>query len=121
MGQERRKNLDEVIARGGIHDAECKTQDPRYRIVRPARASSFCPLTGWPKMVWKLFAWRNVTDTKGLWRKISPLLTWKPDQRQAVVLNKCTLRIARKGIRWDDQYMRWETTPHACVETNGKA
>jgi hypothetical protein len=40
---------------------------------------------------------------------------------QAVVLNKCTLRIARKCIRWDRQYMRWETGPLACVETKTKA
>jgi len=40
---------------------------------------------------------------------------------QAVVLKKCTLRIARKYIRWDDQNMRWETSPDACVETNAKA
>ena len=39
---------------------------------------------------------------------------------QAVVLNKCVLRIARKHISWDDQNMRWETSPHACVEANGK-
>jgi len=40
---------------------------------------------------------------------------------QAVVLNKCVLRIARRCIRWDGQYRRWETSPHACVETNAKA
>jgi hypothetical protein len=40
---------------------------------------------------------------------------------QVVVLKKCRLRIARKYIRWDDQNMRWETSPHACVETNAKA
>ena len=40
---------------------------------------------------------------------------------QAEVLNKCTLRIAHECIRWDDQNMRWETSPHACVETNDKA
>ena len=28
--------------------------------------------------------------------------------------NKCALRIDRKHIRWDDRYMRWETSPHAC-------
>ena len=39
---------------------------------------------------------------------------------QAVVLNKCTLRITRKHISWDDQNMRWETSPHACVERNRK-
>jgi len=39
---------------------------------------------------------------------------------QAVVLNKCVLRIARKHISWDDQNMRWETSPLACVEANGK-
>jgi hypothetical protein len=40
---------------------------------------------------------------------------------QAVVWNKCELRIARKCIRWDDQNMRWETSPSACVETGEKA
>lgn len=40
---------------------------------------------------------------------------------QAVVWNKCALRIARKYITWDNQNMRWETSPSACVETNGKA
>jgi hypothetical protein len=40
---------------------------------------------------------------------------------QAVVLNKCVLRIARKHISWDDQNMRWETSPDACAETNAKA
>ncbi len=39
----------------------------------------------------------------------------------AVVLNKCTLRIARKSIRWDGQYMRSETGPLACVEARRKA
>jgi len=37
---------------------------------------------------------------------------------QAVVLNRCTLRIARKHIRWEGRYMRWETSRHACVETD---
>jgi hypothetical protein len=40
---------------------------------------------------------------------------------QAVVWNKCELRIARKCIRWDKRNMRWETRPSASVETNGKA
>ena len=40
---------------------------------------------------------------------------------RAVVLNKCVLRIARKHISWDDQNMRWETSPQACVETKAKA
>jgi len=40
---------------------------------------------------------------------------------QAVVLNKCTLRIARKCIRWDGQNMRWETSPLACIETKANA
>jgi hypothetical protein len=39
----------------------------------------------------------------------------------AAVWNKCELRIARKCIRWDGQNMRWETSPHACVETHRKA
>jgi hypothetical protein len=38
---------------------------------------------------------------------------------QAVVLNRCTLRIARKSIRWSGQRRRWETTQHPCAETNG--
>jgi hypothetical protein len=45
----------------------------------------------------------------------------KSEWIQAVLLNKCTLRIARKCIRWDEQNMRWETNPSACVETNAKA
>jgi hypothetical protein len=40
---------------------------------------------------------------------------------QAVVWNKCALRIARKYIRWDNQNMRWETSPLACVEAKAKA
>jgi hypothetical protein len=40
---------------------------------------------------------------------------------QAAVWNKRTLRIAREYIRWDNRNMRWETSPSACVETNGKA
>jgi len=40
---------------------------------------------------------------------------------EAVVLNRCTLRIARKSIRWDGQYRRWETSPSACIETNVKS
>ena len=40
---------------------------------------------------------------------------------RAVVLNKCELMIARSSIRWDGQYGRRETSPHACVETNAKA
>ena len=40
---------------------------------------------------------------------------------QAVVPNRCTLRIARKHIRWDGRYMRWETSPLACVETKANA
>ena len=39
----------------------------------------------------------------------------------ALLRNRSTLRIARKQIRWDDQNMRWETSPSASVETNGKA
>ncbi len=37
------------------------------------------------------------------------------------VWNKCRLRVARKHVTWDDKNMRWETTPHACVETKAKA
>ncbi len=35
---------------------------------------------------------------------------------QAVVLKKCTLRIARKHIRWDNQNMRWETDANSASE-----
>jgi hypothetical protein len=35
---------------------------------------------------------------------------------QAVVWNKCELRIARKRIRWDGQNMRWETDANAAFE-----
>ena len=40
---------------------------------------------------------------------------------RAAVLGKIALRIARKYIRWDNQNICWETSPSACVETNGKA
>ena len=40
---------------------------------------------------------------------------------QAVVLKRSTLRIARKDIKWDGRYMRWETSPLVCVETKAKA
>ena len=39
---------------------------------------------------------------------------------QAVVWNKCELRIARKCIRWDERNMRWETSPSAYVKTSRK-
>jgi hypothetical protein len=35
---------------------------------------------------------------------------------QAVVWNKCSLRIARKCIRWDVQNMRWETDANSAIE-----
>ena len=35
---------------------------------------------------------------------------------QAVVWNKCELRIARKGIVWDERNMRWETDANAPFE-----
>ena len=35
---------------------------------------------------------------------------------QAVVWNKCELRIARKCIRWDERNMRWETDANAAFE-----
>ena len=35
---------------------------------------------------------------------------------QAVVWNKCTLRIARKEIVWDERNMRWETYANAAFE-----
>ncbi len=40
---------------------------------------------------------------------------------EAVVLNRCILRIARKSIRWDGQSRRWETSARACIETNVKS
>jgi hypothetical protein len=39
---------------------------------------------------------------------------------QAVVWNKCALRIARKYIRWDNQNMRWETSPSVHSLTQGR-
>jgi len=39
---------------------------------------------------------------------------------QAVVWNRSTLRIIRKCILWDGQNMRWETSPHACLEAIGR-
>lgn len=38
-----------------------------------------------------------------------------------VVWNKCSSRIARKHIRWDDQNMRWETDASSVSETKPKA
>ena len=40
---------------------------------------------------------------------------------QAVLWNKSSLRVARVCVLWHDQNVRWETSPHACVEANGKA
>jgi hypothetical protein len=37
---------------------------------------------------------------------------------QATLWDKRTLRIARKDVAWDDQNMRWETSPHVCAEVN---
>jgi hypothetical protein len=37
---------------------------------------------------------------------------------RAKLWNKTVLMIGRKCIRWDEQNMRWETSPHACVEAN---
>jgi hypothetical protein len=39
----------------------------------------------------------------------------------ALLRNRSVIRIARKEIVWDERNMRWETSPHACVEANGKA
>ena len=39
----------------------------------------------------------------------------------AMLWSKNVVRIDRKHISWDDQNMRWETSPLACVEANGKA
>jgi hypothetical protein len=38
----------------------------------------------------------------------------------ALLRNRITLRIARREIRWDQRNMRWETSPLACLEANGK-
>jgi hypothetical protein len=40
---------------------------------------------------------------------------------QAVVWNKCALRIARKEIVWDERNMRWETNPSSVSQTKPKA
>lgn len=40
---------------------------------------------------------------------------------RAKLWNKRMLSIGYKCIRWDEQNMRWETGPHACVETKAKA
>jgi hypothetical protein len=40
---------------------------------------------------------------------------------QAVVWNKCELRIARKEIVWDERNMRWETNPSSVSQTKPKA
>ena len=40
---------------------------------------------------------------------------------RAVLCNKSSLKIVRVCVRWDAQNVRWETSPHACVETNAKA
>jgi len=42
-------------------------------------------------------------------------------QVHAVLWNKGRLRIDRKDILWDEQNTRWEASPHACGESNGKA
>jgi hypothetical protein len=39
---------------------------------------------------------------------------------QATLWNKSTVRITRKDVAWDDQNMRWETSPHVCAEVNGE-
>jgi hypothetical protein len=39
----------------------------------------------------------------------------------AVFWNKTSLKIARVCVRWDEQNVRWETSPLASVETNAKA
>ena len=45
------------------------------------------------------------------------------DEKQvhAVLWNRSVLRVGRKEIVWDEQNMRWETSPLACVEASGKA
>jgi preprotein translocase subunit YajC len=40
---------------------------------------------------------------------------------QAVVWNKCELRIARKEIVWDEGNMRWETDASSVSQTKPKA
>jgi hypothetical protein len=39
---------------------------------------------------------------------------------QATLWNKSTVRITRKDVAWDDQNMRWETSPDVCAEPNGQ-
>jgi hypothetical protein len=38
----------------------------------------------------------------------------------ALLRNRITLRMRRKDIVWNRQNLRWETSPLACVEANGK-
>ena len=38
----------------------------------------------------------------------------------ALLRNRITLRMRRKDIVWNRQNIRWETSPLACVEANGK-
>jgi len=40
---------------------------------------------------------------------------------RVVLWSRDVIRIDRKEIVWDERNMRWETSPLACVETNGKA
>jgi len=39
----------------------------------------------------------------------------------ALLRSRTMLKIARRGIRWDQRNTRWETSALACVEANGKA
>jgi hypothetical protein len=39
----------------------------------------------------------------------------------AMLRNRIMLRMRRKDIVWNRQNIRWETSPLACVEANGKA
>jgi hypothetical protein len=39
----------------------------------------------------------------------------------ALLRNRITLRMRRKDIVWNRQNIRWETSPLACVEANGKS
>jgi len=41
-------------------------------------------------------------------------------EMHALLRNKITLRMQRKDIVWNRKNIRWETSPHSCVEANGK-
>jgi hypothetical protein len=39
----------------------------------------------------------------------------------ALLRNRITLRMRRKDIVWNRKNIRWETSPHSCVEANGRS